>query len=113
MKAVLLGGSMNKTMKWFFRLLVYPFILFKASSDADASEREIFSNALPAAIGLTTLMVLFFVVSLWIGGKVSNESATLLCCGFIAIYLAIGTISFFTEKNSSNDDIPWQDNGRW
>lgn len=104
---------MKKTARWFFRLLAFPFILFKASSEVDASEREIFLNALPAATGLATLMVLFFVASLWIGGKISNEFATLLCCGFIVAYLAIGVAAFFTEKNSSDDDIPWQDNGRW
>lgn len=106
----------HKTLRWFIRLLVWPFVLLTDAVDEDISPDALFSDIAWFVSGFVCLVIPLISFAYKIG---NNNLANLIKANMVyiflvclVIYLILGIISFFSRK-VTNIGIPWQDNGRW
>lgn len=103
-------NNRHKTLKWFLRLLIWPFIILKDVKNEYSSEREVFFGAQWFAVGM-----IFLVTPPIIAIIQKGETGDGLVYFWIVsefLYFVVGVVCFFSEK-ITNVRIPWQDNGRW
>lgn len=102
----------NKTVHWFARLLVWPFVLWVSATSDDASEYEALSDAPWFVFGMMCLVapVLTFLCR----GSPLMEDVSVREVFLVSfpLYIFLGLWCFFSER-MTNAPIPWQCNGRW
>lgn len=97
-------------LKWFIRLLIYPFIIIHSASDEYASEREIFEGSIWFTLGAFCIVVP--ILARFLYADLLKVEYLYVVLGSSFFYLFFGIVSFFSCRRSNNN-IPWYENGRW
>ena len=92
--------------------MIWWLLLFSNSADAEASSREIETGAVWFVLGAVSLLVsALSVFSEVFRGLLGGDLGNILTVCLL-VYIFVG-IAFFFSGRTTNNTIPWQDNGAW